>query len=171
MAYIIAKSNNNTYIFNPEVSYRDCLIQNFNKIDSFTRRLDLTTATNLVRSVKGFENATPQEVDAAIFGGGQPCVGIYTSITDSISPNGNPRAKKEEPLRLIAQGVYINDKTKQYYVKGLVISKKPLDPNNPPAEKHKEYLTALKDVVKQNLHFAEWISIPVVSWEMVETLP
>lgn len=156
---IVCTTDNGTFTINPNITYRETLEANFAKLNAWLEANSLDSATDLIR--KEGLNVSTAEVDAAIFGkGGQVCVGLHTSLSDSLSPTGNPRKKPITLHETEMQGVYRDDKGNTH-VKGLVVSKNITNATLTTTP------TKIKDLIKSKLGFGEWVSIKVKEIEVL----
>lgn len=159
---IQALTHNATYIIDPSVAYRDVLNANFAKLTTWLENNNLDQATSLIQAeIKG---ATKADVWASVYGqGGEVCVGLHTSLSDSLSPNGNPRKKKLVLHETEVLGV-LHDENGSTYVRGLVKSK-----YMTPTEKDwSDTTTQIKNLIKTRLGFDEWVNIRVGTYSMVK---
>ena len=160
---IKATTNNTIYTINPSVTYLTTLEGNLSKLQAFTNNNSLSDAHALISSEKGFHLVTLDEVDDALFGTGEVRgrKGLITSITQSLSSEGNPdRPAKIEMTSTEVEGIY-QDAEGNTYVKGLVVSE--VQTEFVPMGK----VNRIKRLISEKLSLAKWVSVKVEQVEVI----
>jgi len=154
--------------FDPTISYRQVLEENYNQLKTFVINHSLSKATELIRQESGFESVTEEQVNSALYGThDSSCYGIMPSLEASLKGN-NPRRQAPPQNEVVhphpeVHGIYMGHTPNNSFmrVKAVVVS--PYYPREYPTT---QMTTKIKNLVRHKLGFKQYLSLNISSFEV-----